>query len=101
MHFKVNSQIWAIIQASKMSSTFVSCSPLCDRQVISGQNLMSCLRQIRCLKEAIDKKLEVQADVYPTTENNKESEEERKVRETKRILSRAVGVRSLKQTEID
>ena len=62
---------------------------------------MSCLRQLRCLQEAIQKKLDVQAEVYQTTENNKESEEERKVRETKIILSRAIGVRCLKQTEID
>jgi hypothetical protein len=62
---------------------------------------MSCLRQIKCLQQAIQKKLDVQADVYSSTENNKESEEERKVRETKIILSRAIGVRSLKQTEID
>ena len=62
---------------------------------------MSCLRQIKCLQQAIQKKLDVQADVYPSTENIKESEEERKVRETKIILSRAIGVRSLKQTEID
>lgn len=45
--------------------------------------------------------MEIQADVYPPTENNKESEEEKKVRETKKILSRAVGVHRLKQTEID
>jgi len=62
---------------------------------------MSCLRQIKCLKEKIEKRLSVQAEVYPIVENNKESQEESKVRETRQILSRAIGVHRLKTDEIE
>lgn len=79
MYFKINSKIWKIIEAAGLSALFVSCSPLCDRQLISTPSIMECVRQIKQLNSTLEKKLAIQAETYPEADPNKPfSDEEKK-----------------------
>lgn len=47
VYFKVNALLQQLIRLAKVQKSFVGCSQICDRQIVSVTDLQLCLRAIK------------------------------------------------------
>lgn len=47
VYFKVNALLDKLMKLARLQQSFVGCSPLCDRQLISVQDMQMCLRAVK------------------------------------------------------
>ena len=56
--FRINHELRDLISTAKFTTSFVGCSPLCDRQCIKTSDIQTCLKQVLSRRNDCCKNLE-------------------------------------------
>lgn len=77
MFFKITTEIKQLIDLSELKSSLVGCSPLCDWQVISLEDLNLCLNQLKNLHRDLVESIQKQYELMPTANPEESKKQER------------------------
>ena len=89
--FKINTTLLEVIKMAKLNKQFVGCTRLCDRQIISLDDLKVCIQQIKGEIADLETELKNQERIKQEEKDKKQNKDDSINAELMRMINESIG----------